>query len=83
MAPGKPPAPAHRQEALLKSFTVTAFFPEVKPAHCAWQTGTVKASDLGVAAVRAIHELRSRPGVAGKHISEVRLTIKEAVAVSE
>lgn len=66
----------------MKSFIVTAFFPEVKPAHCAWQTITVPASDLGVAARLAIHQVRSRPGVAGKHISEVRLTIKEAVAAS-
>lgn len=68
----------------MKSFTVTAFFPEVKPAHCAWQTVTVSAGDFAVAAVRALHEIRSRPGVAGKRISEVRLTIKEVdVAASE
>lgn len=65
----------------MKSFTVIAFFPEAK-AHCAWQTVTVPASDLGVAARLAIHQVRARPGVAGKHISEVRLTIKEAVAAS-
>jgi hypothetical protein len=68
----------------MKSFTVAAFFPEVKPAHCAWQTVTVNASDFGVALKLAMQELRSRPGVAGKHVSEARLTIKAAdVATKE
>jgi hypothetical protein len=60
----------------MKSFAVSAFFPEVKPAHAAWQTCTMQGSDLGVAAVRALHEIRTRPGIAGKHITEVRLTVK-------
>lgn len=66
----------------MKSFTVTAFFPEVRPAHCAWQTGTVKASDLAVAARLGVQELRSRPGVSGKHVSEIQLTIREARVAS-
>lgn len=68
----------------MKSFTVTAFFPEVKPAHRVWQTVAVSAGDFAAAAVRALHEIRSRSGVAGKRVSEVRLTIKEtAIASSE
>jgi hypothetical protein len=68
----------------MKLFTVTAFFPEVKPAHCAWQTITIEASDIAPVATRALRELRARPGVSGKHVSEVRLTIKEAgVALKE
>jgi len=66
----------------MKSFTVTAFFPEVKPAHCAWQTITVSAGEFAVAAGRALHEIRSRPGIAGKRIGELRLTIKESGVVS-
>jgi hypothetical protein len=61
----------------MKSFVITAFFPEVKPAHAAWQTVTTTASDINVATARGMRALRSRPGVAGKKVSEVRLTIKE------
>ncbi|MBZ5700265.1 MAG: hypothetical protein LAN84_00300 [Acidobacteriia bacterium] len=68
----------------MKKFIITAFFPEVKPAHAAWQTATVTASNVAVATSRALWELRERPGVAGKHVSEIRLTIKETdVASSE
>jgi hypothetical protein len=59
----------------MKSFTVTAFFPEAK-AHLAYQSITINAGDLNVAVARGISRLRSRPGIAGKHITEVRLTIK-------
>jgi len=59
----------------MKSFTVVAFFPEVK-AHLAWQTAVVSASDISIAAKLALQEVRCRPGVLGKHISEVRLTIR-------
>jgi len=67
----------------MKSFIVTAFFPEVKPAHAAWQTVVATASDITVATARGMREIRSRPGVAGKRVSEVRLTIKEASGVAE
>jgi hypothetical protein len=66
----------------MKSFTIVAFFAEVKPAHEAYQTATVAAGDFTVAATRALHEIRSRPGIAGKRIREVRLTIKESAIVS-
>lgn len=61
----------------MKSFTVTAFFPEVKPAHCAWQTVTVLAGDIAAATNRAVRELRASPGVAGKHVSVIKFTICE------
>jgi hypothetical protein len=62
----------------VKSFTVTAFFPEVKPAHVAWQTVTVKAGDLGVAAARALHAIRKRDALKRKRIAEAQLTIRES-----
>lgn len=65
----------------MKSFTVAVFFPEAK-AHVAYQGITIPASDFGVAARLAIRELRRRPGIAGKHITEVRLTIKEVPIAS-
>lgn len=61
----------------MRSFTISAFFTEAK-AHVAYQGISVKASGLSVAARVAVEELRRRPGIAGKHITEVRLTIKEA-----
>lgn len=61
----------------MKSFAISAFFPEVKPAHSAFQECRMSGSDLGVAAVRALHEIRSRAELKGKRITEVRLTIKE------
>lgn len=58
----------------MKSFIVTAYFPEVKPAHAAWQTITVTAFDFTVAATRGLQKIRLLPGLTGKHIREVRLT---------
>lgn len=68
----------------MKSFIVTAFFPAVKPAHAAWQTVTVSAGNFAVAASRALHKIRARPGISGKRVSKVSLTIQESdVASSE
>jgi hypothetical protein len=61
----------------VKSFIVTGFFPEVK-AHLAWQTVTVHAGSLDVAASRGLKQIRARPGIAGKRITEVRVTIKQS-----
>lgn len=60
----------------MKSFSVSAFFPEVK-AHLAFQSCIAKANDMNVAVSRAVLEIRERPGIKGKRISEVRLTVKE------
>jgi hypothetical protein len=59
----------------VKSFSITAFFPEVK-AHLAWQTVTIHAGNFDVAASRGLKQIRARPGIAGKRITEVRVTIK-------
>jgi hypothetical protein len=59
----------------VKSFSVTAFFPEVK-AHLAWQSVTIHAGSFDVAASRGLKQIRSRPGIAGKRITEVRVTVK-------
>ena len=63
----------------MKAFSVTAFFPEVK-AHLAWQTVTVHAGNFEVAASRGLKQIRKRPGIAQKRITEVRVTIKLSVA---
>lgn len=62
----------------MKSFTVTAFFPEVK-AHLAYQSATVKATGFSTAAARGFKEMHARPGIARKRITEVRLTVRLTV----
>lgn len=61
----------------MKSFSVSAYFPEVKPAHQAFQSCVGKGSMMSIAMARAVDEIRARPALKGKRISEVRLTIKE------
>lgn len=61
----------------MRSFSVSAFFPEVKPAHAAFQSCVAKAAEMDTAAARGLGELRARPALKGKRIREVRLTIKE------
>lgn len=61
----------------MKSFLVTTFFPEVKPAHAAWQVCEVKAGNIGLAAARALRLIRARESIRGKRISNVQVTIKE------
>ena len=63
----------------MKSFSVSAFFPEVK-AHLAYQSCVARAAEMSTAVSRGLDELRARPGVAGKRITEVRLTVKLLVA---
>lgn len=70
-------APASREIRAMKSFSVSAFFPEVKPAHVAWQSITIEGGTIVEAALRGLSRLRERPGIKGKHVTEVRLTIKE------
>ena len=60
----------------MKSFAVSAFFPEVKPAHHAWGDATVKASNITIAATRGLAAIRKAPALKRKVIREVRLTVK-------
>jgi hypothetical protein len=61
----------------MKRFSVSAFFPEVKPAHEAFQSCSFDASNMGHAVHRALLDIRARPALKGKRITEVRLTVKE------
>lgn len=60
----------------VKEYSVSAFFPEVKPAHLADQACRVQANNICLAAKRALHELRKRDGIKGKRITTVKLTIR-------
>lgn len=61
----------------MKRFSITAFFPELKPAHAAFQDCNFDASNMGQAAHRALLDIRARPALKGKRITEVRLTVKQ------
>jgi hypothetical protein len=60
----------------MKSFNVSAFFPELASPH-AWQACVSKASEMSTALSRGLSELRQRPAVKGRHVTEVRITIRE------
>ncbi len=71
------------REKAVKRFSISAFFPEVKPAHAAFQSCTAKALDMSTALSRGMTEIRSRDELKGKHITEARVTIKEIAADCE
>ena len=66
----------------LRSFSISAFFPEVKPAHAAFQSYVSKASEMDIAVSRGVADLRARPGVKGKRITELRRCIMPKVWAS-
>lgn len=66
----------------MKHWNVSAFFPEVKPAHQAFQSCTAYGGRASIAVSRALDEMFSLPGIKGRHITEVRLTVKEIGKVS-
>lgn len=66
----------------MKSFVVEAYFPEVKPAHCAFQSVVVRVSGMNVAARVAIEEIRRRPEMRGKRITVAKLTISEVRGIA-
>lgn len=66
----------------MKSFAVEAYFPEIKPAHCAFQSVVVRVSGMSVAARVAIEEIRRRPEMHGKRITVAKLTISEVRGVT-
>lgn len=61
----------------MRAFTISAFFPEVKPAHAAFQSTVQRASEMSTAVSRGIEEIRAREALKGKRIREVRLTVRE------
>jgi len=67
----------------MKSFDVTAFFPQVTPAHQAYQACSVDAPDLALAARRALRAIKKREGIRGKHLREVHLKIRIHETVAE
>lgn len=66
--------PPERLE-LVKRYSIEGFFPEAK-AHHAEQLCSVRASSMELAAKLGLQELRSRPGLKGKQLETVRLTIR-------
>ena len=59
----------------MRQWNVSAFFPELRPAHMAYQHCVVVAGTIAVAARRGLIELLNIDGVKGKHIAIAKLTI--------
>lgn len=57
-------------------FSVSAFFPEVKPAHASEQTCTIEACRMTTAAQRGLEKLLQRDGIKGKKITTVRINMR-------
>lgn len=62
----------------MRTWSVSAFFPEVRPAHQAQQSCFVDACDIPAAARRALDQILGLEAVRGRHISVVKVTIVAA-----
>ncbi len=62
----------------MRIWSVSAFFPEVKPAHEATQSCTVTASSMAIAANFGLKEFFEREAIKHKHITIVKLSIVAA-----
>jgi hypothetical protein len=60
----------------MNDYSVSAFMPEVKPAHVSEQSCVVRASSLGTAARLGFQTIRERDELRGKRITTVALTIR-------
>jgi hypothetical protein len=59
-----------------KRFVVDFFFPELK-GGAIWQSVVVEDEHMGAALKHAFAEVRKRPGVSKKHISQAKITVAE------
>jgi hypothetical protein len=60
----------------MKDWSITAYFPEVRPAHLAEQACVVRASSLGTAARVGLDVIRDRDEMRGKRITTARITVR-------
>jgi hypothetical protein len=60
----------------MKDWSVSAFFPELRPAHLAEQQVKVRASSLRAAIGFALDRIRERDGMKGKKITTARITVR-------
>jgi hypothetical protein len=60
----------------VKDWTVSAFFPELRPAHLAEQEVKVRASSIGTAARVGIDVMRESDAMKGKKITTARITVR-------
>lgn len=59
----------------MRSWNLSAFFPEVKPAHTAQRGEVVEASSLPCAARRGIEVMLASEALKGKRITIAKVTI--------
>lgn len=55
---------------------MTAFFPQLRPAHLAEQSVIVRASSLGTAAHVGMDKIRDREELRGKKITTAKITVR-------
>jgi hypothetical protein len=76
-----PGTKAHPQvgnsEETMKAFFVDVFYPQVTPAHAAYQSTRVEASNMGLGVMRALKTIKQRPALKGKRIGEAKITVRE------
>lgn len=59
----------------MNDWSVSAYFPEIRPAHLAEQSIVVRASSLATAARLGLDEIRARDAMRGKKITVAKITI--------
>jgi hypothetical protein len=62
----------------MRTWSVSAFLPDVRPAHQAQQSCIVEACDMPAAARRGLAEILALEAIKGKRVSVVKLTIVAA-----
>lgn len=62
----------------MRDWSISAFFPEVKPAHQAQQSSIVKAETWAEAVVAGVKAVCGAEALKGKHISIVKLSVVAA-----
>lgn len=60
----------------MKDWSVSAFFPELRPAHLAEQKVKVRASSLRAACSFGLDRIRERDGMKGKKITTAQIWVR-------
>ena len=62
----------------MRDWSISAFFPQVKPAHLAQQSCAVRADGIATAARRGLEYILESDDLKGKHITIARISIVAA-----
>jgi hypothetical protein len=59
----------------MRKWSVSAFFPEVKPEHAATQSCSAEASTIPRAIAIAMIEILQRDAIKGRHIAAIQISV--------